>query len=136
MRQREPRVRDPDYLAWLAGAPCVACFMEQGRMVTGVHCAHVRYADAAAGKRATGMAEKPSDRWCLPLCPTHHNMGGQMSQHAHGERAWWEARGLDPLALCEALNTAYERHTGPAYPVIAQFVGAARRGRPARDYGL
>jgi hypothetical protein len=41
------------------------------------------------------MAEKPSDKWTLPLCNQHHR-----EQHDHGdELAFWAEYGIDPFAL-------------------------------------
>ncbi|MBU0801420.1 MAG: hypothetical protein KKA05_10535 [Alphaproteobacteria bacterium] len=71
VRQRDPRQIDRDYKGWIAGLRCVACAYN---FVTtyGVHVAHIRMSDAAAGWRNTGMQEKPHDRRTAPLCPKHH----------------------------------------------------------------
>lgn len=64
-------------------------------MIAGVEAAHIRYGDLRYGKRETGIAEKPSDCWVLPLCPNHHR-----AQHAFGDEAeWWRRIGIDPLRL-------------------------------------
>jgi hypothetical protein len=48
------------------------------------------------------VAEKPDDKWTVPLCADHHRTG-KGAQHGAGEREWWTGRGIDPLPLCEAL---------------------------------
>lgn len=99
-RRKHPRVKSEGYLAFIRSLPCV---------ITGgypVEAAHIRFGDMAYGKRGTGAAEKPDDRWCLPLTPDMHR-----SQHARGdERAWWAEAGIDPLPLCLALYTCGEDH--------------------------
>lgn len=64
-----------------------------------VEAAHIRYADALYAKRITGMAEKPSDCWVIPLAHAVH-----MSQHAAGdERKWWADEGINPLIVAALL---------------------------------
>jgi hypothetical protein len=104
--QRQPRVRDPDYCAWIAKGPCVACYTLTGRARRGVHVAHLRMACIALGKRETGKAEKPSDEWTLPLCPGHH-VDWPEAQHQVGEVKFWAALGIDPFDLCQRLRAAY-----------------------------
>ena len=94
--QRRPRERDAKHMACIACLPCVIC------KARGVHVAHVRMADPERGKPFTGKAEKPSDKWTLPLCPSHHLLGPD-AQHAMNERIWWLEHGIDPIALCEQL---------------------------------
>jgi hypothetical protein len=102
MRQRKPRERNSKYLGMVAKMPSVI----SGR--TPVHVAHIRYGDLELGKPHTGMGEKPSDCWVLPLTPEEH-MWGTRSQHANNEKAWWEQHGINPIAVCIALHDTYER---------------------------
>ena len=100
-RQRRPRVRSKRYLQFIASLPCV---------ITGarpVECAHVRYGEAKYDKRQTGAGEKPSDIWALPLSAEMHRLSDE-AQHQHGERQWWEGRGIDPLELCVKLQRIYD----------------------------
>lgn len=91
--QKRPRVKDDAHLRWLRTLPCAITGMRP------VEAAHIRYGDPVYGKRETGMGEKPSDQWCLPLSPAMHR-----EQHAAGdERAWWQAKGIDPCRLALAL---------------------------------
>ena len=86
--KKRPREKDKGHLAWLSSLPCV---------ITGkrpVHVAHVRYADPVYGKPQTGMAEKPSDKWTLPLCNRHHR-----EQHGMNELAFWKKYSIDPFML-------------------------------------
>lgn len=96
-RKRNPRNRDRDYLAWVHQLPC---------LTTGRHCpveaAHIRYSDLRYGKRQTGMGTKPDDRWVVPLSPEEHR-----DQHAHGERAWWEAKRIDPVLVAALLYSHF-----------------------------
>lgn len=92
MRQRRPRITSADHLAWLRTLPS---------LVPGagpIDAAHIRYGDSRYAKPATGMGEKPSDRWCVPLAHDVH-----MSQHGRGERVWWEEQGIDPIIVAAFL---------------------------------
>lgn len=94
LRQRMPRERDQKYLAAIRQLPCLIC----GKCPCG-EAAHIRMADLFLGKPPTGMGEKPSDKWTVPLCHLHH-----MEQHQHGERIWWETiHWIDPTILAAEL---------------------------------
>lgn len=103
--QRQPRERDNAYLAWCRRQCCVV------GAITGWTCdgrldpAHIRYSDARAGKTNPGAGAKPDDKWCLPVCRTHH-----AAQHAYGdERKWWSsAVGVDALDLAKAVYAAFQ----------------------------
>lgn len=134
--QRDPRLEDASYLAWIRGLRCIGCVQDQtpSRSMRS-EAAHVRFADARVGWSHTGKGQKPHDRGrTLPLCTGHHREGPK-SQHAAGERAWWEARDIYPPELCAALVVAYEAgDDGNA--VIRRFVAAARptsRFEPSRQ---
>jgi len=92
---RNPRHRDNAHLAFVRQQPCCVCPPGSNRRA---EAAHIRMACPARGKRPTGMQEKPSDMWTVPLCPYHHRIGVD-SQHANNERAWWTLRGIDPFAI-------------------------------------
>lgn len=128
MDYRDPRERDRRYLGWVARLPCVAC-MVRGKINREVQVAHLRAGSEAHGKRPTGGAEKPSDRWTLPLCQPHHTGDRRkvdLTQHNMNELEFWEALGIDPFGLCLALRSAYEAGT-PGIAVISAAAGAARR---------
>ena len=97
LRQRRPRVRDAKHLALIRRLPCLVCFRNPPN-----EAAHVRYGEPDRGKPMTGVAEKPDDKWTLPLCGEHHRWGSN-AQHKSGERQWWADRGIDPIIVCEAL---------------------------------
>jgi hypothetical protein len=85
---RQPRKRDEKYLAWIRTLPCVICGDPRSE------AAHLRIASINDDKRETGMGEKPSDRWVLPLCRLHHSR-----QHSMNEAEFWASYGIDPFAL-------------------------------------
>lgn len=95
------RVRDNAYLAHVRRLPC--CVGPEGCSGP-VEAAHVRY--SAPGEPMTGMQRKPSDSRAVPLCAAHHRTGPD-AQHARGERQWWAARGIDPLALSARLYVEF-----------------------------
>lgn len=134
LRQREPRRRDSAYLGWIARAPCVACLVTGRGLKYGVQVAHLRMASHAHGKRDTGGAEKPSDIWTTPLCPSHHQHGRE-AQHVMGERRFWEWLAVDPFDLCLELRGAYEIGGLPG-PIIARHASAAVRKRQPRVQDL
>ena len=96
VRQRQPRERDEAFLAYVRTLPCTICG------AFGCDPAHIRSAAPQYGKRHTGMAEKPDDKWCVPLCRHHHD-----EQHARGdELAWWASYGIDPFVIAIELYAA------------------------------
>jgi hypothetical protein len=127
--QRDPRREDPNYLAWIRGLKCIGCVQDQtpSRSMRS-EAAHVRFADARAGWSHTGKGTKPHDRRSLPLCAGHHREGPK-SQHAAGERRWWEARDIYPPELCAALEAAYEAGDD-GNDVIRSFVARATKRQP------
>src|SRR3546814_4861401 len=58
--------------------PCLVCGTAP------VEAAHIRSGSLQFAKRPTGGAEKPSDKWSLPLCAEHHRTG-DMAQHRSEE---------------------------------------------------
>lgn len=84
-----PRQRDELYLRYIRRQPCCLCGDN-----TGVEAAHLRVGSINDDKPSTGMGEKPSDFWSLPLCGRHHRM-----QHSMNEREFWASFGINPIAL-------------------------------------
>lgn len=117
LRQRHPRTRKKAYLARIAQLPSVISLSSPCEVC------HVRYGDPAQGKPSTGMAEKPDDKWTLPLTPNEHRLGRE-AQHARGEREWWQKHGIDPVALCNDLYAAWE-----AGADIIDMTGIIRRAQ-------
>ncbi len=103
--QRQPRVVNKAYKGLIAGLPSIISGMGPCEVC------HVRYADANHQKRNTGMQEKPSDIWCLPLTTEEHRVGTN-AQHNANERQWWADQGIDPLQACKDL---YAVATCPEY---------------------
>jgi hypothetical protein len=123
--QRQPRERHSAYMGWISKLCCIACMCE-GKYQRGVHVAHLRSGSIDHGKRATGMAEKPSDVWTTPLCPAHHVNGPKSQHHRGDEAAWWEELGVNPFDLCIALQEAFAAgKNGRA--VIAHFAAKSRK---------
>lgn len=98
LRSRLPRQQDKEHRAFIVTLRCTTCPNS-----THIECAHIRFASPEHGKRETGMAEKPDDKWTVPLCPSCHREG-ESAQHKSNEVQWWEAQGIDPLELAEALH--------------------------------
>lgn len=49
------------------------------------------------------MAEKPDDKWAVPLCRSCH-----LAQHAFGsELGWWKLTGLDPFEIAIQIYAKY-----------------------------
>ncbi len=95
LRQREPRQRDERYLDYIRSLACCICGDD-----TATEAAHVRTASIENGKLHTGLAEKPSDKWAVPLCGKCHR-----EQHAFGdELKWWASKGIDPFVLAIGLR--------------------------------
>lgn len=93
-KQHRGRERDGAHLAFIRRLPC-ACGCGAPAPSD---AAHVRMAAPDRGKPYTGKQVKPSDRWTLPLSRRCHE-----TQHSGSEAAFWSARGIDPIDLCERL---------------------------------
>ena len=103
LRQRQPRVECPAFLAFVRRKPCCACGAPAPSQA-----AHIRMASLAMEKRSTGMSEKPSDRWAVPLCADCH-LDGPDAQHHVGEQKFWYRVGIDPCSLAAKLYGQFER---------------------------
>ena len=88
------REHDELYLAMIRAMPCAICGDN-----TATEAAHLRVGSINDGKRPTGMGEKSSDKWAVPLCSKHHR-----EQHSMNEREFWASYGIDPFALALHLN--------------------------------
>lgn len=98
MRIKHPRSHEMAHLRYIRQLPCVVCLND-----IQTEAAHIRFGDMRAGKRYTGMGEKPDDKWTLPLCNAHH-----AEQHRVGEDHFWRKHGIDPLRTAAFLHM----HTG------------------------
>ena len=81
---RKPvRERDREHLKFVISQPCLVC----GRTPSDAH--HIKFPEQGA------MGRKVSDRFTVPICRLHHR-----ELHRRGnERAWWQNREIDPLAI-------------------------------------
>jgi hypothetical protein len=95
LRQRQPRERDNKHLDYIRSLPCCICGDD-----TTVEAAHIRAASIIDGKPHTGMAEKPSDKWTLPLCGEHHR-----EQHTMRELVFWAKYKINPFVLAMKLRS-------------------------------
>ena len=93
MTQRRPREKSDGHLGFVRQLACIICGDD-----TTTEAAHIRYSDSRVAKINSGLAQKPHDRFTLPLCGKHHK-----EQHQHKEREWWEAKGIDPIFYALAL---------------------------------
>lgn len=114
--QRQPRERDPGYLAFLRRLPCIAGLLGDGDCEGATQAAHLRFSDHKQGRTNPGLQSKPSDRHATPLCAGHH----LRDQHAGEERAFWNRLGIDPGDLSNALYAAY-LNDGDGSKVLQRF---------------
>lgn len=103
LRQRDPRVEDKVFLAFLRLQRCCACGAPPP-----VQAAHIRMSSLALGKREVGKAERPSDKWAVPLCVACH-MDGPEAQHRVGEKMFWRVLNLNPCAIAIRLYEEFKR---------------------------
>lgn len=124
--QRQPRVRDPGYLAFLRKLPCCAC-----NAAAPSEAAHLRIGSRKHNKRATGMQEKPDDAWATPLCAGCHRTDKE-SQHNIGERKFWDLEGIvtpSPFDIARQLYHRYLAEGGPG-PVKQRARKATKPRKP------
>jgi hypothetical protein len=89
LRQRQPRLKAPKHLDLIRQQPCCICGDN-----TSTEAAHIRAGSQRHGKLPTGMAEKPDDKWTVPLCGKHHR-----AQHAMNELEFWRIHAIDPFEI-------------------------------------
>lgn len=92
---RRPRRHDKAHLDFIRGLPCIVCGDD-----TTTEAAHIRMADARAGKRYVGMGEKPDDMYVVPLCGKHHR-----EQHKLRESSFWDKIEIDPIRAALGLHS-------------------------------
>jgi hypothetical protein len=122
LRQREPRVEDRAFLAFLRGQRCCACSAPPR-----VEAAHIRGACPARGKRETGQ-EKPSDRWAVPLCADCHR-NGMYALHRTSERWFFDNAGIDPFAAAAAF---YDEFLASGVDQIKRGAHSGRKSKVSR----
>jgi hypothetical protein len=96
-RRKRPRQENDAHLKFIRTLPCLCCGTRKN-----IQAAHIRSASVVYGKRATGIGEKPDDKFSLPVCAAHHQQ-----QHQGNELAFWTARGIDPFKIALALWAAH-----------------------------
>lgn len=96
LRQRQPRQKDARHLDFIRSLPCCICGDN-----TATEAAHIRTEHRGHGKRYTGMQEKPSDAWTVPLCNKHHR-----EQHEMNEMIFWGNYRIDPFMLAITLRAS------------------------------
>lgn len=101
LRQREPRLLDPGYLAFLRKKPC-ACGC--GRAAPS-EAAHIRIGLFAGQMKPHDKHAVPLNRWCHQDAPD--------AQHKD-EKGFWRRRGLDPFAIAARLYAEYGGTGGKA----------------------
>jgi len=91
-KRKRPRVENAGHLKFVRGLPCCCCGARPAE------AAHIRMASVIHGKRDTGLGQKADDRWCTPLCRTHHE-----EQHKGSEVEFWSRYRIDPFVLALTL---------------------------------
>ena len=86
-RKLAPERECPGHRAWVRRHHCCV----PGCLNIPIECAHVRTGTDG------GVGLKPSDRWTVSLCSTHH-----AEQHRIGERRFERRHGVDLSALAGA----------------------------------
>lgn len=122
--QRQPRVREPLYLAWIRRLPCAGGAL--GDCGGPIEAAHVRFSDASTGRRNPGMQSKPSDRLSVPLCTNHHRAAPN-SQHSMNESRFWAILQINPSMLMRDLSECYDKN-GDGAMIVNEYGFAKRTG--------
>jgi len=100
MRFKASRIEDARHLDFIRSLPCVSCFND-----IETEAAHIRSECRMYGKTTTGMQQKPSDMWTLPLCGRCHRI-----QHTGNEKNFWANLGVNPWVLALSLHAASGDH--------------------------
>lgn len=126
LRKRQPRERSKAYLAALHCLPCVVCGSRQFVEAAHIRLRSAKWDEITGVRTGAGGAEKPSDRWCLPLCVEHHRTGPQ-AEHVIGTEAFWALHKLDPHAIADALHSAFPNYQAMAAVMLQVQLGQIGR---------
>lgn len=89
---RGRKLRLPAYLKKVRGESCLVCGSPFPN-----HAHHLRHSEKS------GMGQKVSDNWVVPLCWECH-----ASCHTRGrEDEWWENLGIDPIEWAKEFYQAW-----------------------------
>lgn len=126
VRQRQPRLYDPGYLAFLRKKPCCCgC----GRAAPS-EAAHIRIGLFAGQMKPHDKHAVPLNAWCHRLAPDN--------QH-NGEAAFWERCGKDPFELAAAFYDEYGGTGGkprkPRTTIKPRLPKERRQKIPGRPFG-
>lgn len=102
---RRGRVKDREYLGWIASQPCCVPTCKSKHLHKWQEVAGSRTEAAHVGAR--GLAQKCSDRETIPLCAWHHRTGDH-SHHVLGKK-FWDEHGLDRDRLIEEFNARFQQ---------------------------
>lgn len=111
MRLKVKKTENEAHLSFIRQLPCISC----GNDIC-TEAAHLRTERIEYGKRSTGLQQKPSDIWTLPLCGSCHR-----AQHAGNEMNFWTNLGVNPFVLALSLFAASGDHE-LAHEVISRQV--------------
>lgn len=103
---RTVRHRNKEHLRFVRTQPCLIC----AKQPSDPH--HLPFAQPRA------LGRKVSDEYTVPLCRAHH----REAHRATREIAWWQSRGIAPLAAAEALW-----HKSQSGQALNEPVGAAAK---------
>jgi len=113
--QRQPRERDPGYLAFLRRQPCAAAHV--GGCSGPVQAAHIRYRVAGI-QNSAGMGVKNHDRYATGLCAGHH----AQQHHVGDEARFWQSIGRNAYETAASLFAEYQSG-GPSKKALAERGG-------------
>jgi hypothetical protein len=104
MKNRDSR-KNSHFLYALRQLPCLRCQKRNPE------AAHIRLTSQEWTKKTgvptgAGGAQKPADRWALPLCASCHREGPE-AEHLVGTKEFYRRWGVDPHLIADALWHAY-----------------------------
>ena len=94
---KQPRQKDQKHLRFVSTLPCIHTASPY------VQVCHLRSPCLEMGKRYTGKAEKPDDKYVLPMSIDKHT-----EQHSMSEVAFWLKHGFDWADVIQLALNLYE----------------------------
>lgn len=104
------RHRNKEHLNLVRSQPCLVC----AKLPSDPH--HLAFAQPRA------LGRKVSDEYAVPLCRAHH----RELHRAGKELAWWQSRGIAPLAAAEALWQKSQSGQAATRPLTGDDLSARR----------